>query len=161
MILKSTSAKPQCYLSSTGATADCIYTMYNDNDVLEGIKTISLQNICTSGTCATGTLTFRVSQFLSPLNNQPIDTSSQAFTVQTYTSLGYYLSLGSKTTLSSSGNLNSLTPQPLSVTPIYSLTSSTVNQAEVEVTIQVRLNYPFPPSNHDLYKSKLSIQLPV
>lgn len=61
------------------------------------------------------------------------------------------------TSLSSSGNLNSLTAQPLAQTPIYSLSSSTVNHANVEVTVQVRLNYPFPPLNHNLYKSKLSI----
>lgn len=81
MILKSSASKPQCYLSSTGATTDCTYTLHNDNDVLEGIKTISLQNVCTSNACATGTLTLRVTQFLSPLNNQPIVTSTQAFTV--------------------------------------------------------------------------------
>jgi hypothetical protein len=135
LILKSSSSIPQCYLSSSSATTDCIYTLHNDNDHLEGIATISQQNLCTSNTCATGSVTLRITQFLSPLSNQPIDTSSIPYTIQTYSSAGYYLSLKTLTVLTSSGNQLQLTPITTNIIPFYTLSSNQVNHLDTEISI--------------------------
>lgn len=158
MILISSSQGPNCYTSSTQVTTQCVYSLYNNNDYLEGIQTIQINNVCLNQ--CSNVLSVKVSNFYSPLNNQPISTSQQMYNVKTFTVLGYAISAGSLSVLTSSGNMNTLTPMNLNALPQISSLSQIVNSPST-LTLSFSLNYPWPPLNHLVYPSKLQIQLPL
>ncbi len=72
----SSSSPPLVKLQSTTRTVTVLE--HNSADPLEGVKSISLNQVCDLSACADNNngLTILVSNFRNPLSSQPIDTSS-------------------------------------------------------------------------------------
>lgn len=109
LILIDNSDPPKCKLSTTGTTSNCGYQLYNTDDVIDGISYIKINNLCNPTSC-TGKITITISNFYAPLSNQPIDTTTNKYKTETFTSSGYAISSGSldKLTNYDSSNLKNL-----------------------------------------------------
>ena len=66
----------------------------------------------------------------------------------------------SMTSLTSSGNFLNLLPQNLNKAPVPTLSSYIVSFSTTQVNVEVTLNLPFPPLNHNVFKTKLQVTLP-
>jgi len=68
LILVDGADPPKCHLSVTGATSNCVYEMYNNNDSMDGIKSIQMVNVCNPVNCP-AKVVITISNFHAPLSN--------------------------------------------------------------------------------------------